>query len=318
MSLSGVPHLLVAQAFIPPTERNEVAGFDFQGDNDAIRAEVIRRLNAAPEYRRLFGRVFPQVRQSAPITYRRCSRSAIAEFEFSLTFANAPIDRFARGELGAMSETEKRGALLFFGDAGCVRCHAVSGRSNEMFSDFKEHVIGVPQVVPRVTNAAFDGPDANEDFGLEEITGDPDDRYAFRTSPLRNVALQPTFMHDGAFTSIEAAIAHHLDVFASARAYDAATAGLAADLTGPTGPLDLERVDPLLAEPAALSSTQFEDLVAFVRDGLLDPRATPGHLERLVPASVPSGRPVLTFEFPPHGCVNGRNPAHEQKEETRC
>ena len=59
MSLSYLPHLLTAQAFIPPTERTEVAGFDFPGDNDAIRAEVLRRLNAVPEYRKLFGRSFP-------------------------------------------------------------------------------------------------------------------------------------------------------------------------------------------------------------------------------------------------------------------
>ena len=43
-SLSGQPHLLAAQAFIPPTERNEVAGFDFPGDNDAMRAEVVESL----------------------------------------------------------------------------------------------------------------------------------------------------------------------------------------------------------------------------------------------------------------------------------
>ncbi|HEY3216952.1 MAG TPA: cytochrome-c peroxidase, partial [Candidatus Eisenbacteria bacterium] len=46
LSLSYLPHLLVAQAFIPPTERNEVAGFTFPGDNFAIRTEVLRRLNA--------------------------------------------------------------------------------------------------------------------------------------------------------------------------------------------------------------------------------------------------------------------------------
>src|SRR5438132_838850 len=60
-SLSGEQHLLVAQAFIPPTERTEVAGFDFPGDNNALRAEVIHRLNSVPAYRRLFGRVFPAV-----------------------------------------------------------------------------------------------------------------------------------------------------------------------------------------------------------------------------------------------------------------
>ena len=299
MSLSSMPQLLVAQAFIPPTERNEVAGFDFPGDNHAIRAEVLRRLNKIPEYRRLFGLVFPHVRQGAPITFEMFG-AAIAEFEFSLTFANAPIDRYARGQLDALSDREKRGALLFFGDAGCVRCHAVSGRSNEMFSDFEEHVVGVPQIAPLVTNATFAGPGANEDFGLEDVTGDPADRYAFRTSPLRNVALQPAFMHNGAFTTLEDAIAHHLDAFTSARAYDTATTGLDPDLMGPPGPVEpvLARLDDLLATPIELTDEQFADLVSFVRYGLLDPRASPDRLRRLVPAEVPSGRPTLTFEFP--------------------
>jgi cytochrome c peroxidase len=47
-----------------------------------------------------------------------------------------------------MTIPEKKGALLFFGKAGCVSCHAVSGQSNEMFSDFKMHVAGVPQIAP--------------------------------------------------------------------------------------------------------------------------------------------------------------------------
>ena len=62
---------------------------------------------------------------------------AIAEFEFTLVFADAPIDKFARGQKNAMTEDEKRGALIFFGSGNCVSCHAVSGQSNEMFSDFQ-------------------------------------------------------------------------------------------------------------------------------------------------------------------------------------
>src|SRR5204863_9100076 len=63
LSLSYLPHLLVAQAFIPPTERVEVAGFDFTGDNSDIRAEVLNRLNAVPEYRERFRKAFPELRQ---------------------------------------------------------------------------------------------------------------------------------------------------------------------------------------------------------------------------------------------------------------
>jgi cytochrome c peroxidase len=45
-----------------------------------------------------------------------------------------------------------------------------------------------------------------------------------------------------------------------------------------------------------LSPSEFSDLVAFVRDALLDPRARPEHLCALVPMAVPNGSPVLHFE----------------------
>ena len=296
--LSYLPHLLVAQAFIPPTERVEVAGFDFPGDNDAIRAEVLRLLNATPAYRMLFGQVFPEVSQGAPITFDMFGK-VIAEFEFTLIFADAPIDQYVRGEKNALTTDQKRGALLFFGKARCVECHAVSGPSNEMFSDFQRHVIGVPQIAPLNGNLTFDGPGEDEDFGLEQVTGNAEDRYRFRTSPLRNLALQPAFFHNGAFTRLEDAVRHHLDVFTSARNYDPIRADIAADLTLLRGPIEpvLARVDPLLATPIALSDEEFQQLVDFVRQGLLDRRAEPEHFRKLVPHSVPSGRAALVFQF---------------------
>jgi len=296
-TLSYQPHLLVAQAFIPPTERVEVAGFDFPGDNFDIRDEVLRRINDVPEYRARFARSFPSVRNGGPVTFDMFGR-AIAEFEFTLVFANAPIDRFARGMKNALTDAQKNGAMLFFGAAKCAQCHAVSGTSNEMFSDFSAHVIGVPQIAPLIGNVTFDGPARDEDFGLEQVTGNPDDRYKFRTSPIRNVGLQPAFFHNGAFTTLEDAVRHHLDVFASARSYDPAAAGVAADLRTLAGPIEpvLARIDPLLATPIDLTSGQFRDLVDFVRHGLLDRRARPEHLRKLIPGSVPSGLPVLDFQ----------------------
>jgi cytochrome c peroxidase len=303
LSLSYLPQLLDAQAFIPPTERVEVAGFAFPGDNFAIRAEVLNRLNAVDAYRKLFGEVFPEVKNGSPIDFNMFGKS-IAEFEFSLVFADAPIDQYARGQKNALTNDQKKGALLFFGTAGCVECHKVSGQSNEMFSDFSQHVIGVPQIAPAVGdpaagNVTFDGPGQNEDFGLEQITGDVSDRYKFRTSPLRNVALQPTFFHNGAFTRLEDAIRHHLDVLASVNNYSPATAGVAPDLRGPLGPMApvLARLDPLLATPIHLTDEEFRQLVDFVTNGLLDPRAKPENLRKLVPKSVPSSRPTLKFEF---------------------
>lgn len=292
-TLSYLPHLLTAQAFIPPTERVELAGFHFPGTGDEIRAEVVRRLNGSPNYRELFARAFSHA-PTRTITFDQVGH-AVAEFEFTLTFANAPIDRYARGDDTAMSEQEKRGALLFFGRAGCVTCHAVAGRSNEMFSDFREHVAGIPQVAPTVGNVTFDGPGGNEDFGLEQATGKPGHRYAFRTSPLRNVALQPAFMHNGAFTRLEDAIRYHLDARGEAPRYS--PAALPPDLRGPLGPMQpvLARLDPLLQRAVALAPWEFDALVAFVGNALLDPDARPERLRQLIPATLPSGRPPLHF-----------------------
>jgi cytochrome c peroxidase len=297
LTLSSQPHLLVAQAFIPPTERVEVAGFTFPGDNFDIRNEVLRRLNAVAEYRKLFAKVFPEVAAGAPITFDHLGK-AIAEFEFTLVFANAPLDRYARGERHALSSSEKYGALLFFGKAGCVQCHQVAGESNEMFSDFKQHVIGVPQVSPLVSNVTFDGPGLNEDFGLEQVTGDPNDRYMFRTAPLRNAAVMPAYMHNGAFVHLEDAIRHHLDPYTSGRNYNPHDLDL--DLQEPVGPIEpvLARLDPLLQTPTVLSDEEVAQLVDFVHHALLDPRVLPHHLKHLVPKSVPSGQPTMAFEFP--------------------
>jgi cytochrome c peroxidase len=293
-TLSYLPHLLTAQAFIPPTERVEAAGFHFPGNNDDIRAEVLRRLNDSGNYRKLFARVFPKVKAGAPITFDHFGR-AIAEFEFTQVYADAPIDRYARGQRNALTRSEKQGAVLFFGRARCVACHAVSGRSNEMFSDFEQHGAGVPQIVPSLSNVTFDGSGTNEDFGLEQVTGNPDDRYAFRTSPLRNVALQTAFMHNGAFVRLEDAIRYHLDAVDGAATFN--TSHLPADLQGPMGPIEpvLAQLDRRLRRPIDLSPEEFDDLVDFVRNGLLDPDARPHRLRRLIPGKLPSGRPGLVF-----------------------
>jgi cytochrome c peroxidase len=296
-SLSGFKHLLIAQAFIPPTERPEMAGFGAHvpGTNDGIRAAVVARLNANLEYRQEFAKIFPGVNNGGGITYDMLAK-AIAEFEFTLTFADAPIDQYARGQKNALTSSQKQGALLFFGSAGCVQCHAVKGKSNEMFSDFKSHVAGVPQICPDVTNVAFDGPNGDEDFGLEQITGNSADRYKFRSSPLRNLKLQPTFFHNGAFTRLGDAIRFHINTIESARRYSPIEAGCDADLRlAPVEPV-LARLDSRLVNKINLSQTQFLTLLDFVENGLQDKQATFDKLAKLIPKRVPSGMSVHIFE----------------------
>ena len=339
-TLSYHDHLLQAQAFIPPTETVEVAGFtgissdpsmgsfhifdDGHGlplpDPDAsgfrngpIRQKSVEILNETPGYRLAFGKVFPEIRRGSPITFDHFAR-AIAEFEFTLVFADAPIDQFARGRENAMTDAEKRGALVFFGQGKCVTCHAVKGKSNEMFSDFQNHVAGIPQLAPVFgvgsSNMIYDGPGANEDFGAMQISGDPSDRYKFRTAPLRNIALAPAFFHNGAFARLEDAIRFHLD---PSQGYNPARAGIDADLyAGGLGPrVPSSALHPLFRNGGIeLSESEIRDVTQFVKTGLLDRRATKENLCKLVPKFVPSRLPVLTFE----GCAAGRGNGHGRKD----
>ncbi len=345
----GIPHLLVAQAHIPPTELPEMAGFTgtssqpavsfvgkqrlrrslFSGggamltstsifddghgqavpapDEDGFRNAQIRdavtvSIDAIPEYRDRFAALYQSVADGGPITFLMIAQ-ALAEFQVSLTFANAPVDAFARGDDAALTEPERRGAVLFFGKAKCATCHATGGESNEMFSDFRNHRIGGPPLAPEygpgLGNVQFAGEGSMEDFGAEHSTGDEAHRYMFRSAPLRNVAVQPTFFHNGAYTTLEAAIRHHLDPVQSLLDYDPAAHGVDADLqvlSPPRQPILAKGIAPALANGIALSEAEFADLLAFVRDALLDPRATAANLCGLIPASVPSGMKVGTFQ----------------------
>jgi cytochrome c peroxidase len=321
-------HLLQAQAFIPPTELVEVAGFtgtantdlsprfaqfdngvglalphadDSGFRNQPIRDEAIGILNQIAGYRQAFGRVFPEVRHGAPITFDMFGR-AIAEFEFTLTFATAPIDEFARGNPRAMTDAEKRGALVFFGEGKCISCHATKGRSNEMFSDFQNHVAGIPQLAPEFgvgkSNMIYDGPEENEDNGAMQITGAASDQYKFRTAPLRNIGVAPAFFHNGAFARLEDAIRFHID---PTQSYNPATAGIDADLYARMGPRVPESMlHPLFqAGGINLSTAQLRDVTQFVKTGLLDPRAKKENLCAMIPKLVPSKLKVLTFEACP-------------------
>jgi cytochrome c peroxidase len=293
---------------LPPPLRvpRSDGGFD-EFRNEPIRDVVIGRINANEAYRAAFKKAFPELKDDEAITFAMFGQ-AIAEFEFSLTFMNAPIDQFARGDVRAMTEAEKRGALVFFNKANCVQCHAVAGRSNELFSDFENHVAGIPQIAPQFGAGTGDVPfrnrrgeftdKGNQDFGNFDITEENSDLYKFRTAPLRNLAVQPAFFHNGSFISLTDALHYHLDALKMAQFYDPAQEGVAADLTRNTGPIGpvLDRIDSALARPASLSSTEFSDLLMFIRDGLSDARVGPQELARLIPMSVPSGLFLQTFE----------------------
>jgi cytochrome c peroxidase len=107
---------------------------------------------------------------------------AIASFERTVLAGNAPFDRHAAGDAGAMSEAAKRG-MEIFNDAGrgnCVTCHAGFN-----FTDESYHNLGVGMAAEK------------PDLGRYEVTKVDTDRGAFKTPTLRNLRHSDPYMHDG-------------------------------------------------------------------------------------------------------------------------
>jgi cytochrome c peroxidase len=290
-----LPNVLAVQAMFPVTSRDEMRGHTGDRDvagalnelaliNDAdmpvIWDTLMVRLLDIPAYRELFQAAYPDV----PLEDLHFAHAAqaIAAFEAAtFTFTGSPWDRYLAGDDLALTNAARRGALLFYGEAECARCH-----SGTLLSDQQHYNIAVPQVGPGK------GDEAPLDLGRGRETGETSDRFAFRTPPLRNVALTGPYMHNGAFRTITATVRHHLAPEASLRGYDVVE-HLPPSFHG-TFQDDPALIAELLAERDAtaperpLTAAEFDDLMAFLA-ALTDPAAT--NIEGPPPA-VPSGLPV--------------------------
>lgn len=281
---------LAAQALFPVTSLHEMAGATLGGlPPHEIRRALIERLRANSTYVDLFRQAFdaPDAPAADPITIERLIE-ALAAFERTLIFTDAPWDAYLRGDINALSEQQKRGALLFFGAlderVNCAACH-----SGDLFTDHAFHNLLAPQLGPGKGN----GYSRREDWGRANVTFDARDRFAFRTPSLRNVALTAPYFHNGAFATLEAAIRHHADPLSSVLNYDPSANGIPPELYSSVQPFAPERqlgsASPLLRNGLPLSEQDVADLVAFL-ETLTDPAAK--NLMHLIPDSVPSRLPL--------------------------
>jgi cytochrome c peroxidase len=232
-------------------------------------------------YRQLFAAAYPELGPGDGFDFTHAARAIAAYVRTSWTSLSSPFDRYLTGDNSTLTDSQKRGGLLFVGKGRCVGCH-----SGPLFTDGRFHVLAVPQIGPGVLASG-------DDYGLEGVTGNRTDRYAFRTPGLRNVALTGPWMHDGSLTSLEEVVRHHLDPAAALANYDGSLVSpelLSTVETGRAGDGDrVGMLDPLLSDPAPLAAGEVADLTAFLRS-LTDPSALSSPPR--VPARVPSGLPV--------------------------
>jgi cytochrome c peroxidase len=286
---AGVASVLAAQAMFPVESRDEMRGVpgeagnelgEIAGDFPAVWNGIMQRLRAIPKYDTLFQAAFGQ---SVNAVGFESAANAIAAFQ-AAAFAryDTPFDAYVAGNRSALTDQQKRGALLFFGKANCAKCHL-----GPLLSDQKFHNIAVPQLGPGR------GPLPGLDAGREEQTGLASDRFRFRTPPLRNVALTAPYFHNGAFATLLGAVKHYVNVTRSLQTYDPSQLPPALQPTVRNDPTVraqvLATLDPIVADTLVIQDAQITDIVAFLQS-LTDPSAR--DLTRFIPASVPSGLPV--------------------------
>ncbi|MDP2479411.1 MAG: cytochrome c peroxidase [Candidatus Palauibacterales bacterium] len=276
-----------AQPMFPVVNRFEMRGQPGEneladvpdGDFRAVWEALMVRLGKIPEYRRMFEAAYPGQRFE-DMTFAHASNAIAGFLVEAFSFDDAPWDRFLEGDHDVLTAEQLRGALDFM-EAPCSTCH-----NGPVFSDDQFHDVALAQFGPGEGN----GPTGRDDFGRMNVTGDPDDLYGFRTSPLRNVELTGPYGHAGQFAHLDDFIDHYSRNADKLRAYSDA------DVPEPLlrGTLVDNRDAVIAARSPFIRAADFDatfvrEVTAFMR-ALTDDRAR--DLRRVIPAAVPSGLPV--------------------------
>src|ERR1700730_15974892 len=183
-------------------------------------ASAMRAIGSDTAYKDMFQKAYGR----AP-NYDDLGR-AIASFERTLIFLDAPFDRFAAGDRTALSAAAQRGLALFNGKARCVSCHMINS-SNPLGTDNRFHNIGVSarkQNFEALAGQALGilqqnaDPQALDKLALETdmselgrflVSKQRQDLGSFKTEQLRNVGLTAPYMHDGSLHTLWDVLDHY-------------------------------------------------------------------------------------------------------------
>jgi cytochrome c peroxidase len=183
-------------------------------------ASAMASINGDPAYLSMFQKAYGR----AP-NYDDVGR-AIASFERTLVFLDAPFDRYLSGDGKAISPAAQRGLELFNGKARCVSCHMINS-SNPLGTDNLFHNIGVSarkQNFEQLAQKGLAAIAANSDQqALDKLALETDlselgrflvsrqrqDIGSFKTEQLRNVGLTAPYMHDGTLRTLWDVMDHY-------------------------------------------------------------------------------------------------------------
>lgn len=179
-----------------------MSAFEMNQNLDFVEEE----LKEVPEYVEAFQNVF-----GGEITRERAAM-ALAAFQRTIVSNNSPVDKYLKGDRGALTDKQRKGYDIFTGKGNCTACH-----NGPNLTDNKFYNIGVPEDPavandPRVSatrrfTAKVSGYKAYrtlmEDPGRYLVTKERSDWKAFKTPSLREVAATGPYMHNGIFETLK-------------------------------------------------------------------------------------------------------------------
>ena len=113
--------------------------------------------------------------------------AVLASYVRTIRSGDSRSDRYAAGRTTSLNALEKQGLALFRGKGACSACHI-----GQNFTDERFHNTGVAWRNGRLA-----------DEGRFAVSGSPQDRGAFKTPTLREIARTAPYMHDGSLATLE-------------------------------------------------------------------------------------------------------------------
>ncbi len=289
-----VSNALALFSIIPITPNQEMRGFPGQldrfgninelseltnADFEVIWGLLVKRITSIPGYQKLLADAFPGLNLT-DITISHLVNALGAFQTEAFTALNSPFDSYLAGKNSALSESQKRGAILFYSKANCSSCHA-----GALQTDLDFHNVAAPQIGGgRPGFEPFD-------LGRAETTGNSVDRFKFRTPSLRNIELEAPYFHNGAYANLRDAVKHHLNPAYYLTHYDPnqVEPELRSSLVKGANRELIANLSPILQRQSRISRAELDDIMSFL-SALTDP----GSLNQfeLVPDQLPSGLPL--------------------------
>lgn len=164
-------------------ERSALRAIEGSNEMDQTLERLSAKLMRVPAYAKAFAELY-----GSGSSELRNILKALAAFVSTLQAPeNSPFDQFIKEGKG-LSESAKRGLVVYAGKGGCRNCH-----SSLTFTDNRYRNLGVAPAAP-------------PDPGRFAIDPKSENWGAFRTPTLRNAALTAPYMHDGSLATLKEVI----------------------------------------------------------------------------------------------------------------